>query len=434
MWSNGDPITAQDVVYRWRRLVSQATASPYESYLSNMHVLNAQAIIDGKKKPAELGIKSLDTRKVEVSLDQPVSYFLQMLAHPALVPINKKDVEQFGGKWTQPANIVSSGAYKLDQWVVNEKVVAVRNSRYWDDAHTVINKVTYLPVASGTADVNRYRAGEIDVTYTVPETLFKSLKKELGPEVHVAPKLAVYYYEFNTQKAPFNDTRVRLALNLGLDKSVIAEKVLGQGQTPAWTLSHYAAGGYNLKMPDYAGWSQEKRNDKAKALLREAGFDAQHPLAFSLLYNTSESHQRIAIAASSMWKKNLGVVATLQNQEWKTMLDTMHTGNFCLVRYAWIADYDEPSTFLNNFLSNSSENTAKFVNADYDRAIHTASAGTPAEAGKFYQQAEDILAQQVPAIPVYYYVSSKLVKPWIGGFHESKLGFFYTKDLYVMKH
>lgn len=183
VWSNGDPITAQDVVYSWRRLVSPATASPYESYLSNMHVLNAQAIIDGKKKPAELGIKALDTRTVEVSLDQPVSYFLQMLAHPALVPINKKDVEQFGDKWTQPANIVSSGAYKIDQWVVNEKVVAVRNSRYWDDAHTVVNKVTYLPVASGTADVNRYRAGEIDVTYTVPETLFKSLKKELGPEM-----------------------------------------------------------------------------------------------------------------------------------------------------------------------------------------------------------------------------------------------------------
>ncbi|BAE73421.1 putative oligopeptide ABC transporter periplasmic component [Sodalis glossinidius str. 'morsitans'] len=183
-WSNGDPITAQDVVYSWRRLVSPATASPYESYLSNMHVLNAQAIIDGKKKPDELGIKALDDQTVEVSLDQPISYFLQMLAHPALVPINKKDVEQFGDKWTQPANIVSSGDYKLEQWVVNEKVVAVRNSRYWDDAHTVVNKVTYLPVASGTADVNRYRAGEIDVIYTVPETLFKSLKKELGPEVH----------------------------------------------------------------------------------------------------------------------------------------------------------------------------------------------------------------------------------------------------------
>lgn len=433
-WSNGDPITAQDVVFSWRRLVNPVTASPYASYLSNMQVLNAQDIVDGKKNPDELGIKALDAETVEVTLVKPVSYFLQMLAHPALVPVDKNVIDQFGDKWTQPGNIVSSGAYKLDQWVVNEKVVGIRNHRYWDNAHTVINKVTYLPVTSGTADVNRYRAGEIDITYTIPETLFNSLKKEIGPEVHISPKLAVYYYEFNTQKAPFNDPRLRLALNLGLDKSIIAEKVLGQGQTPAWTLSHYAAGGYNLKMPDYAGWSQDKRKQKAKALLKEAGFDAQHPLKFSLLYNTSESHQRIAIAASSMWKKNLGVVATLQNQEWKTMLDTMHTGNFDLVRYAWIADYDEPSTFLNNFLSNSSENTAKFVNADYDQAIHAASAATPANAGRFYQQAEAILAQQVPAIPVYYYVSSKLVKPWIGGFNESALGYHYTKDLYVKKH
>lgn len=434
-WSNGDPLTANDVVFSWRRLIDPATASPYESYLQNMHVLNADAIVDGKMKPEALGIKALDAQTVEITLSQPVSYLLAMLPHASLVPLSQKALEKYGDKWTQPGNLVSSGPYTLSQWVVNEKLIGVRNTHYWDDKHTVINKVTYLPITSATADVNRYRAGEIDVTYTIPEIQFASLKKELGDQVHVTPKMSVYYYHFNTQKAPFNDARVRQALNLALDKGIIAEKVLGMGQTPAWSVGHFETGGYKLTPPDYAGWSQQQRNEKAKALLNEAGFNQAHPLSFTLLYNTSESHQRIAIAASSMWKKNLGVVVKLQNQEWKTMLDTMRTGDFQVVRGSWSADYNEPSTFLNNFTSHDSNNTTKFSNADYDRVMKEAStAATPEQAGKDYQQAENILAEQVPTIPLYYYVSGKLVKPWVGGFSISPMDYLFTKDMYIIKH
>ncbi|WBM72831.1 ABC transporter substrate-binding protein [Buttiauxella sp. WJP83] len=434
-WSNGAPVTALDVVWSWQRLVDPKTVSPYGTYLGNMHVENAIEIADGKKAPDTLGIKALDDSTLQITLTQPTAEFLSMLGHTSLVPVARAVVEKFGDKWTQPGNFVSSGPYTLSQWVVNEKVVGVRNKQYWDDSHTVINKVTYLPIASETADINRYKAGEIDIVLTVPQTLFAALKKSIPDQVHVTPKLATYYYEFNTSKPPFNDARVRRALNMGLDKDIIAEKVLGQGQLPAWVISQRKIGGVELKSPDYASWSQEKRIAEAKKLLEEAGYNAAHPLSFNLLYNTSESHQRIAIAASSMWKKNLGVEAKLQNQEWKTMLDTMHNGNFEAVRYAWVADYDDASTFLNNFRTGDSGNTTKYSNADFDQALKNASkAKTVAERGKFYQQAEDKLAEDVPAIPVYHYVSAQLVKPYVGGYAPNNLAFYYTKDMYIKKH
>lgn len=434
-WSDGTPITAQDVVWSWQRLVDPKTVSPYASYLANMHVVNAAEINQGKKTPDALGVKALDESTLQITLTQPNASLLQMLDHYILVPLDPAVVKRFGDKWTQPANIVTSGPYKPTQWVVNERIVAERNPRYWDNAHTVINKVTYLPITSETADVNRYKAGEIDIVYTVPINQFAQLKKTMGTQLKISPQLATYYYEFNTTKAPFNDPRVRRALNMALDKDIIADKVLGQGQRPAWIVSQTEIGGINLKNPDYASWPMQKRITEAKKLLADAGFGAEHPLSFNLLYNTSESHQRIAIAASSMWKKNLGVEVKLQNQEWKTMLDSMHTGNFDLVRYAWIADYDDAATFLNNFRTGDSENTSKYSNPAYDQAlINAAKASDVAERGKYYQQAENMLAQDVPAIPVYHYVRAHLVKPWVGGFNSDRLGFYYTKDMYILKH
>lgn len=434
-WSDGEPMTAEDIVWSWQRLVDPKTVSPYASYPANMNIENAADIANGKKPPSSLGVKALDDNTVQVTLTQPTAAFLSMLAHPSLVPIDKTAVQRFGDKWARPEHFVGSGAYKVVDWVVNEKVVGERNKRYWDDAHTVINKVTWLPISSETADVNRYKAGEIDITNTIPINQFAQLKKTLPEEVHVSPLLATYYYEFNTSRPPFNDARVRRALNMALDKDIIADKVLAQGQRPAWVLSQPEIGGAKIAPPDYASWPREKRIAEAKKLLEAAGFNAQHPLQFNLLYNTMESHQRIAIAASSMWQKNLGVKVKLQNQEWKTMLDTKHTGNFEVVRYSWNADYDDASTFLNNFRTGDSQNTSRFSSADYDNALaNAAKAADAAERGKYYQQAETILAEEAPAIPLYHYVRTHLVKPWVGGFYSNNLGYFYTKDMYILKH
>ncbi len=215
-WSNGEPVTAQDFVYSWQRLVDPKTASPYASYPQYGHIVNVDEIIDGKKAPSELGVKAIDDHTLEVTLSEPVPYFYKLLVNPAMSPVYKPAIEKFGEKWTQPGNIVTNGAYTLKDWVVNERIVMERNPHYWDNAKTVINTVTWLPTSSEVTYVNRYRSGELDMTYNqLPIELFQKLKKEIPNELHVDPYLCTYYYEINNQKAPFTDVRVRTALKLG---------------------------------------------------------------------------------------------------------------------------------------------------------------------------------------------------------------------------
>ncbi|WP_407654826.1 ABC transporter substrate-binding protein [Brenneria populi] len=434
-WSDGTPLTAADVVFSWRRLVDPQTLSPYQSYIPSMHVRNAAEIAAGKMPADALGITAPDKRTVRIELDRPLSYFLAMVDHFAVVTLPQAAIEKYGDRWTQPGNFVGSGPFTLNEWVVNERIVGKRNPYYWDDAHTVLNKVTYLPIVSNTAEVNRYKAGEVEITFTLPPHLFNALKKDLPDQVKVDPQLSTYYYKFNTQKPPFNDPRVRRALDLALDKTVIAEKVLGMGQRPAYSILPPGMAGYSSEQPEWAAWSQQQRNVEAKKLLAAAGFGADRPLKFDLLYNTSESHQRVAIAASSMWKQALGVEARLKNQEWKTMLDTMRTGDFEVVRASWAADYNEPSTYFDILRTGNSNNQGKFTHAEYDALLdRSVNADTPAARNSDYHQAEKILQQQAPLIPLYYYVRARLVKPYIGGFKPDQKADVYSKDIYIIKH
>ncbi|MDC9587785.1 ABC transporter substrate-binding protein [Xenorhabdus sp. XENO-10] len=430
-WSDGSPITAHDVVFSWRRLIVPDTVSPYGSYLENAAVMNANEVLIGKKKAEELGVKALDDMTLEVRLDKPVGDFLQMLGHPVMFPISEQAIKEYGDKWTRPEVFVGSGPFKLSEWVVNEKIVGVRNSLYWDDKNTVINKVTYLPLSSEKADLNRYLAGEIDITNTIAAESFPSLKKSLPDQVHISPKATVYFYEFNNKKPPFNDIRVRQALSLAVDRDIIVDKILGQGQLPAYTMLTPDIGGFNFKQPDYASWTQEQRIAKAKKLLNEAGFNQNNPLTFNLLYNTQEGHKKIAIAVASMWKKNLSVNVVLQNQEWKVMLDNMHQGKFDVIRRAWVADYNSPMTFLSIFSSKQVKNTSLYENSEFDNLLEKASAVNDKD---YYQQASDILTKDLPAIPVYFYVNHNMVKPYVGGFHANTRGEYLTKDLYVIEH
>ncbi|MDX7987434.1 oligopeptide ABC transporter substrate-binding protein OppA [Xenorhabdus sp. 12] len=430
-WSDGTPITAHDVVFSWRRLTDPKTLSPYGSYFVNASVVNANEILAGKKKPEELGVKALDNETLEVTLEKPVGYFLQMLAFTITSPISEKVVEKYGDKWTQPEFFVSSGAFKLSEWRVNEKIVGVRNPYYWDNKNTVINKVTYLPLSSDTSDLNRYLAGEIDMTFTIPLESFASLKKQIGSQVHIAPILSTYYYAFNNKKPPFNDARVRQALALALNRDIIADKVVAQGQIPAYTALPPGIGGFTFKKPDYESWTQEQRNEKAKQLLNEAGFNKTHPLTFNLVYNSSDLHKKIAIAATSMWKKNLGVIAKTQTEEWKVMLSNEHQGKFDVVRFGWIGDYNNPMSFLVIFTTDQTNNTSFYSNKDFDSLVKKAGETNKQED---FQQAVDILTKDMPVIPVYYYVNAILVKPYIGGYFSDALGQTSTKDLYVIKH
>ncbi|EDB2181694.1 oligopeptide ABC transporter substrate-binding protein OppA [Salmonella enterica] len=436
-WSDGTPVTAHDFVYSWQRLADPNTASPYASYLQYGHIANIDDIIAGKKPATDLGVKALDDHTFEVTLSEPVPYFYKLLVHPSVSPVPKSAVEKFGDKWTQPANIVTNGAYKLKNWVVNERIVLERNPQYWDNDKTVINQVTYLPISSEVTDVNRYRSGEIDMTYNnMPIELFQKLKKEIPNEVRVDPYLCTYYYEINNQKAPFSDVRVRTALKLALDRDIIVNKVKNQGDLPAYSYTPPYTDGAKLVEPEWFKWSQEKRNEEAKKLLAEAGFTADKPLTFDLLYNTSDLHKKLAIAVASIWKKNLGANVKLENQEWKTFLDTRHQGTFDVARAGWCADYNEPTSFLNTMLSDSSNNTAHYKSPAFDKLIaDTLKVTDDATRSELYAKAEQQLDKDSAIVPVYYYVNARLVKPWVGGYTgKDPLDNIYVKNLYIIKH
>ncbi|WP_204526011.1 oligopeptide ABC transporter substrate-binding protein OppA [Citrobacter cronae] len=436
-WSDGTPVTAQDFVYSWQRLANPNTASPYASYLQYGHIVNIDDIIAGKKPVTDLGVKAIDDHTFEVTLSEPVPYFYKLLVHSSVSPVPKAAVEKYGDKWTQPANIVTNGAYKLKDWVVNERIVLERNTNYWDNAKTVINQVTYLPISSEVTDVNRYRSGEIDMTYNnMPIELFQKLKKEIPNEVHVDPYLCTYYYEINNQKAPFNDVRVRTALKLAMDRDIIVNKVKNQGDLPAYSFTPPYTDGAKLVEPEWFKWSQEKRNEEAKKLLAEAGYTAEKPLTFDLLYNTSDLHKKLAIAAASIWKKNLGANVKLENQEWKTFLDTRHQGNYDVSRAAWCADYNEPTSFLNMVLSDSSNNTVHYKSPAFDKLIaDTLKVTDEAQRSELYSKAEQQLDKDSAIVPVYYYVNARLVKPWVGGYSgKDPMDNIHVKDLYIIKH
>ncbi|WP_434137994.1 ABC transporter substrate-binding protein [Photobacterium leiognathi] len=433
-WSNGDPVTAEDFVYTWRRLADPKTASPYASYIQMTTMANAEDIIAGKKAPETLGVEAVDSKTLKVTLDKPVSYFASMLVHTSMKPVNQKVVEKFGDEWTKVGNYVSNGAYKLDTWVVNERIVLARNENYWDNKNTVINQVTFLPIENQVAAMNRFLAGELDMTYEMPNEHFKRLQKEYPQDVKVTPYLCSYYYEFNMTRKPFDDANVRKALSYAIDCDVLAKFIVGKGETPAYNFTPLATNGLDVEMPEYSKLDQKQRLAKAKELLKAAGYDQNNPLKFNLLYNTSENHKKIAVAISSMWKKGLGVTAVLENQEWKSYLDAKRQGNFDISRAGWCGDYNEASTFLAIMRSDHSQNYPKYSSAAYDKAIDDAVlAKTDAERAADYKDAEAKLAEDMPIMPIYHYVNARLVNPQLGGYPmENPEDNIYSKDMYFI--
>ncbi|CDM89576.1 oligopeptide ABC transporter substrate-binding protein OppA [Xenorhabdus bovienii] len=437
-WSNGDPVTAQDFVYSWRRLADPNTASPYASYLQYAHIINVDDVIKGKQKPESLGVKALDDHTFQVTLSEPVPYLVRLLIHSTMSPVHRATVEKYGDRWTQPKNFVGNGAYKLKSWSINERLVFERSPTYWDNKNTIINQVTFLPISSEVTDVNRYRSGEIDMTYSnLPIELFQKLKKEIPDQLRVNPYLCTYFYEINNQKPPFNDPRVRTALKLGMDRDLITNKVKNQGDTPAYGWVPPYIADFKDEKPDwYTKLNQQQRNEEAKKLLAEAGFSKDNPLKISLLYNTSDLHKKMAIAAAAIWKKNIGAEVSLENQEWKTFLDTRHQGNYDIARAGWCADYNEPTTFLNVKLSYSSNNTAHYKSEAFDALMKEAlKVKTDAERVEIYKQANALIDKDSAVVPLYYYVSTRLVKPYVGGYTgKDPLDNIHTKDFYIIKH
>ncbi|MBP1806130.1 peptide ABC transporter substrate-binding protein [Rubellimicrobium aerolatum] len=431
-WSNGDPVTANDFVYAWRRAADPNTASQYSWYIELMKVENAGAVVAGEMPPDQLGVRAVDDQTLEVTLSQAIPYFPQMVTHTTTFPVPQKVIEEFGDQWTQPGNMVSNGAYVLSERVPQERLVMTRNENYWDNANTIVETVTALVINDESQGLTRWQAGELDQT-DVPIGQFPRLSEEFPEAIHAVPNLCSYYYAVNVRPdsdPALLDVRVREALSLAIDRDVIVNAILAAGQIPAYTLAHSATAGYEPPEVPAASMTQAERNARAQELLAEAGYgEGGEPLTFEIMYNTDQAHQQLAVAIGQMWKQTLGVETTLANQEWQTFLDTRRDGNFQIARAAWCADYNEASSFLDLMTTDNSANDPRYENPEYDALMEESR--TAADPLPLYQQAEAILARDVPILPIYFYTEDFLLDPSIKGYpFENAQENWYAKELY----
>nr|WP_321461394.1 peptide ABC transporter substrate-binding protein [uncultured Vibrio sp.] len=434
-WSNGDPVTAEDFVYALRRAVDPKLASPNVWYLEMTSIKNITSVAEGKLPVEKLGVEALDKYTLRFELESKVPYFVAMTGHTSMMPVHKATVEQGAKPWSDPQQFVGNGAFVLDKWVINERIELKKNPNYWDADDTHLTKVTYIPFENQNASINRYVAGEVDITSDVPTHMAQKLEQEYQGAYTVVPLLCTYYYAFNTTRPPFDDVRVRQAVSYSILRDVITNGVTQVGNLPAYTFAHQYTAGFDATQPEYSKWTQQQRDEKARQLLKEAGYGKDKPLDFKLLYNTSESNKAIAVAIASMLSENLDVQVELENQEWKSYLVARKQGNFDVMRASWCGDYNEASTFLSLLRSDSSGNFARYKSKEYDQAMENALATTDDKKRQaYYDEAEKLIAADVPIAPIYYYMQARLVRPNVGGFAKNNVeGRIYSKDLYIKK-
>lgn len=430
-WSNGDPVTAGDFEYAWKRAASPELASPYSWYIELMSIENAPEVIAGDMPTDDLGVTAVDDLTLEVRLSQPLPYFADMVVHGTTFPVHQATVEAHGADWTKPENIVSNGAYVLKEHVPQERLVRVRNDMYWDNDNTILETVTSLVITDENTALTRYLAGELDWTQ-VPAGQFPSLSADYPDQAVSVPEACSYYYMFNLREgAPeeLQNADVRKALSLAVDRDIITEAVLAGGQKSAYTFTHWATAGFETPNIPMASMTQEDRNAKAVELLAGAGFGADNPLTIDLVYNTSEAHKSVAIAVSQMWKQTLGVETTLANQEWQTFLEARGNGDFDVARGGWCADYNEASTFLDLMDSGSGYNDSKYNNAEVDALLAEAKTANNPQAN--YDKVEEFIAQDTPIIPIYHYAAVNMMAENLEGWpYDNFQQNMYSRDLY----
>ncbi len=432
-WSNGEPVTAHDFVYSWQRIVTPQTGSVYAQILAP--ILHANAIIQGKKEPTALAVKALDDHTLEVKLQGPTPYFLGLLTHSTTYPLHAATVKKYGNKFARANRLMSNGAYRLTEWVVQSHIILKRNPQYWDNSHTRIDTVYYYPIEDQSTELKRYRAGEIDFTHEIPLNQYKWIKKNLANDLHVAPYLGTYYYGFNLTKTPFKDNiKLRQALTMAIDRKIIAEKITGSGEIPAYGWVPPGISNYQAQSFAWRDMNKADRLAKAQKLYQQAGYSKANPLVIEVRYNTSENHKKIALAISSMWKKTLGVKVKLLNEEWKVFLANRKQKNTEAFRSGWIADYNDAFSFAELLYSQHGINDTGYNNAHYDALLKQSAIEQDQEKRRqLLAQAEQIMLADYPIMPIYFYVTKRLVKPYVRGYQANIMDHHYTKNMYLAK-
>ncbi|XVG95565.1 ABC transporter substrate-binding protein [Eubacteriales bacterium KG127] len=433
-WSDGSKLTAKDFVYSWNRLVNPNTGADYE------YMLDMVAGYDSADKKLE--IEAVDDQTFKVKLAKMTPYFEEICAFPSTYPVKQEIVEKEGDKWTSsPETYISNGPFKVTERKRNSKIVMEPNENYYDAKNVKAKKIVFHLMDDTNAIYAAFKSGELDFINSVPPDEAKALLKDKS--LKVEPQIGTYFVCFNNKKAPFDNPKVREAFSLAIDRNFIVNEVTGTGEKAADAFvpdgvndakgvdgdNFRKVGGslYSIKADDY------KANcEKARKLLAEAGYpEGKDFPAVDYLYNTEGNHKAIAEALQNMWKQELGVTVNLQNQEWNVFVADRKAGNYSIARHGWVADYNDPMSFIDMFITGGGNNEAGYSNPSYDALVKSAkSEADPEKRMKTLHDAEKILVNDdVVVAPLYFYTSKHMIQDGIKGNYYTPLGFYFFKDV-----
>lgn len=421
-WSNGDPLTAEDFRYAYQRILTPALGSEYAKML--FPIKNARAFQQGEIHDFSLvGVRAPEDHLLEIELEHPISYFLSMLFHNSYFPVHRQTIEPFGGiatrgsRWTRPGNLVSNGPFILTDWNIHDRVSVRKNPHYWNKEHIALEGIDFFPITNQNAEERAFRGGQLHVTDSLPLGKRKSYVGNASPYLRTDPWLGTYYYILNVEKPPFNDPRIRRAFNLAINRKALVDTVTLGKEGAATTFVPPGIG-------NYKGPSGLKEDiAEAQRLLAEAGYpDGEGFPTVELLYNTSEMHRPIAEALQHMWQENLNVQVSLVNQSWMGYLEARRNRDYTIARAGWIGDYYDPTTFLDIWKSDSGINHTGWKSDAFDQAMQAAaSTADPEKRNRHLQEAESILLQELPLIPLFYYNRIYLMRPEVQGWYPNIL-------------
>lgn len=420
-FSDGSPITANDVVFTFQRLADPKTASPYNFLIDNL--LNGRDVREGKSSTDKLGIKALDANTVQVTLNSPDASFLSIVSLWNFGIVSKANLDKFNNTWTSPQNMVTSGAYQVAEQVVNGYVLEKKNPYYYDAANVAIEHVKLVPIVDSNSALSQYKAGNLDITYTLPIDQYKSVKASLASQEHTVVFEHIAYYDFNMSSTKFkNNPELRQALSMAVDRNALVKDVLGQEQTPlySYVTSTIEGGKFAGINYEWSTWPRDKQIAKARDLFKAAGYGPHNPFELTISYNTLDQHKKNALAIASMWRQVFGensIKVTINNQEFKTFLQTRHKGDYDIARDGWTADYDSVDSYLNLYTCNGPQNNSHSCTDGYNELVSQAlQTGDPQQREALNKTAIKKAMDDYAIIPLFQNTYYRLVNPRVKGY------------------
>lgn len=436
-WSDGQPVTASDYEYAWKRVIDPNTGSEQVQHM--FYIKGAKDYYTGNGKIEDVGIKKVDEKTFEVTLESPAPFFLQLISRYTFFPVRQDMVEKEPDGWAKnPETAISNGPFCLAEYNLGEKIVLKKNPYYWNADNVKLDQINAFMLVEQSTMLTAYESGEMDIIDDMPVQEIPRLMKE-DPTFVVKQEIGPYYLIFNVNKEPVNDPKVRRALALAIDRKGITEHITRAGEIPATGfvakgLKDSEGNEFYDKAGNYGIDPNGPKIEEAKQLLAEAGYpDGNGFPEIELLYNTSEKHKAVCEAIQEMWKKNLNINVKLANQEWAVFQDSRHQGNFTIARGGYIADYADPVALLELLTKESGNNDAHWYNDEFDGLIKQSMSAQGKERDELLYKAQEVLMNDMPVAPLYYYTDPIMVKEYVKGWEKTSLGHWYLGNAYIEK-